>query len=88
LLSGLVKHACGSAMGGRTDNGYAYYYCYKGLHFRALINEKGEPQPCRCRWVKADALEAAVWDTVTELLRRPDLLMQELEHLTRPDSRT
>ncbi|MBI4234320.1 MAG: recombinase family protein [Chloroflexi bacterium] len=60
LLSGLVKHACGSGMGGRTNKGKAYYYCYKSLHFKAPINERGEPQPCRCKWVKADELEEAV----------------------------
>ncbi len=33
-------------------------------------------------------METAVWDTVTGLLRHPDLLMQELERLTQPDSAT
>jgi hypothetical protein len=33
-------------------------------------------------------LETAVWDTVTGLLKRPELLVQELEHLTQPNSVT
>ncbi|MDP3061810.1 MAG: recombinase family protein, partial [Chloroflexota bacterium] len=88
LLSGLLKHACGSAMGARTSHGTPYYYCLKSNRFKAPIDEKGEPQPCPCTWVNGRAMETAVWDTVTGLLRHPDLLMQELERLTQPDSTT
>ncbi|MDP3063844.1 MAG: recombinase family protein [Chloroflexota bacterium] len=88
LLSGLLKHACGSSMGARTSHGTPYYYCLKSNRFKAPIDERGEPQPCSCTWVNSHALESVVWDTVTGLLRRPDLLMQELERLTRPDSAT
>jgi site-specific DNA recombinase len=38
--------------------------------------------------VNGRALEAAVWDTVTDLLRHPDVLVRELENLTRPSSIT
>ncbi len=88
LLSGLLKHACGSSMGARTSHGTPYYYCLKSNRFKAPIDEKGEPQPCPCTWVNGRAMETAVWDTVTGLLRHPDLLMQELERLTQPDSAT
>ncbi|MFH1141371.1 MAG: recombinase family protein [Chloroflexota bacterium] len=88
LLSGPVKHACGSGMGGRTHSGVTYYHCYKDQKFKAPINERGELQPCRCKWANGRAMETAVWDTVTGLLRHPDLLMQELERLTQPDSAT
>lgn len=88
LLSGLLKHACGSAMGARTSHGTPYYYCLKSNHFKAPIDERGEPQPCPGTWVSGRAVEAAVWDTVTGLLRHPDLLLQELERLTQPDSTT
>jgi len=88
LLSGLVKHACGSAMGGRTNKGRSYYYCFKSNHVKAPINEKGEPQPCSSKWVTGKALEAAVWETVTGLLQQPEVLLQELEHLTNPTSIT
>ena len=29
LLSGMLKHACGSGMGGRTHSGITYSHCYK-----------------------------------------------------------
>ncbi len=45
LLSGLLKHACGSSMGARTSHGTPYYYCLKSNRFKAPIDEKGEPQP-------------------------------------------
>jgi len=88
LLSGLIRHACGSSMGARTSKGYPYYYCQKSKPFKAPINEKGEPQPCSCKWVNGRAIETAVWDTVTGLLQHPDLLTQELERLTEPGSAT
>lgn len=88
LLSGLVKHACGSGMGARTSKGNPYYYCFKSNRFKAPINDRGEPQPCSCTWVNGRALEAAVWDTVTNLLRHPEALMRELDRLTQTDSAT
>ena len=88
LLSGLLKHACGSSMGGRTHGAYNYYFCYKTQKFKAPINDKGEPQTCSSRWVNGKDLEAVVWERVTDLLRQPDLLQRELENLTRPDSAT
>ena len=88
LLSGLIKHSCGRGMGGRLCKGTPYYYCFGSIRCKAPINEKGEPQPCPARWVNGRALEAAVWDTVTDLLRHPDLLVRELENLTRPSSTT
>lgn len=88
LLSGLLKHVCGSRMRGRTLRGCSYYFCYKNQKFSAPINDKGDPQTCDCRWVKGTDLEAVVWHKVTGLLRRPDLLQHELENLMRPDSDT
>ena len=88
LLSGLVKHVCGSSMGGSTSHVIGFYRCLRSHKPLAPINERGEPQPCSCKWVNGKAVEAAVWDTVTDLLRHPDLLMQELEKLTQPDSAT
>ena len=54
LLSGLMKHSCGSGMGGRTSKGKPHYYCFKSHAFKAPINGKGEPQPCTwCNWSEA-----------------------------------
>ncbi|MCX5991075.1 MAG: recombinase family protein [Chloroflexi bacterium] len=88
LLAGLLRHTCGSGMGAKTTKGTAYYYCYKSQKFKAPIDEKGQAVPCRCSWVNGHALDGAVWDTVTNLLRRPDLLVAEVERLTKPDSAT
>ena len=75
LLSGLVKHACGSRMGGCASNGTFYYRCYKSLSFKAPIDDNGVPQPCKCRWVNGKALQSAIWETVADLIRNPELLM-------------
>ena len=88
LLSGLVKHSCGGRMRGRTNKGTMFYYCFRSNHSKAPINERGEPQTCNCGWVNGRELERAVWDTVTNLLRQPDLMVQELERLSKPDSAT
>lgn len=85
LLSGLVRHVCGSAIGPKTVKGVVYYQCYKNDRSRADINDRGEPQPCRCEWINGDELEAAVWDTVTEVLKGPELLERELESLSNPN---
>ena len=88
LLTGLIKHICGASMGGRTCHGLLYYRCLNSHDFRAPINEKGEPQPCSCKWVNGHNLEAAVWNTVTDLLKNPGLLTKELESLTQSGSAT
>jgi site-specific DNA recombinase len=88
LLSGLLKHACGSRMRGRSLGAYTYYLCYKTQKFKAPINDNGEPQTCPCKWVNGKDLEAAVWQKVTGLLQQPALLQSELENLMRPDSAT
>ena len=88
LLSGLLRDACGSGMGGRTHCGNSYYFCYKTQKFKAPINDKGEPQTCSSKWANGKSLEAIVWTRVTDLLQQPDLLMRELENLTKPDSVT
>ena len=88
LLSGLLRHACGSSMGARTHRGTAYYYCFKSLRAKAPVDERGEPQLCSCGWVNATAVEAEVWKTITSLLQHPDLLVQELERISEPGSPT
>ena len=88
LLSGLLRHTCGSSMGARTHKGTAYYYCFKSLRAKAPVDERGEPQLCSCGWVNAEAVEGEVWRTLTALLHRPELLVQELERLSQTDSPT
>lgn len=62
LLSGLLKHVCGSRMGGRANKCTLSYPCYKSLSFKAPVDNNGVPQPCECRWVNGKALESAVWE--------------------------
>lgn len=88
LLTGLIKHVCGASMGGRTCHGLLYYRCLNSQAFRAPINDKGESLPCSCKWVNGPDLEAAVWNTVTDLLKNPGLLKKELESLTQSGSAT
>ena len=88
LLSGLLRHACGSGMGGRTRRGSTYYRCFKSETSKADIDHQGHPQPCSCQWVNAGNLETGVWDSVTRLLRNPDLLVEEIEKMNQPDSAT
>ncbi|MBI4288980.1 MAG: recombinase family protein [Chloroflexi bacterium] len=88
LLSGLIRHACGSAMSGRTHQGRYFYYCVKSLSSHAPIDDNGQLLPCSCKWVNGATLEAVVWNTVTSLLKQPELLIEELEKLTRPNSIT
>ena len=88
LLSGLVRHSCGHRMRGKTSHNRAYYNCYIADKTRAPVDEWGEPQKCRKGWVSGTALEKLVWDTVTELLKNPQLLIDELENLSELDSTT
>jgi hypothetical protein len=46
---------------------------------KANIDHEGNPQPCSCQWVNAGNLESGVWDSVTGLLRNPDLLAEEID---------
>ena len=64
------------------------YSCFKRRRVKAPIKGRGEHQPCSCTWVNGRALEAAVWDTVTNLMRHPETMMRELERLTQTDSAT
>ena len=86
LLSGLIKHSCGSRMRARTNKGDTYYTCYRSEASKAPIDDNGEPQRCSSRWVRGAQIERATWDTVTGLLRDPDRLVQEVKKLAQPDS--
>lgn len=88
LLSGLVRHSCGSRIGPKSVNGMVYYRCYKNDRSRADVNARGEPQLCRSEWINGRELEAAVWDTVVGVLQTPELLERELRGLANPNSTT
>ncbi len=90
LLAGLLYCSqCGGRMGGCTIHGVPYYRCYrKGNPDRVPLGTDGKPQPCPCPHIKADAVEPVVWDTVSELIKDPDILIQELHRRNRDNSQT
>jgi len=43
-----------------------------------ILGIDGKPQPCSCPEVKTEAIEPVVWDTICQLIKNPDFLIQEL----------
>jgi site-specific DNA recombinase len=90
LLSGLLYCSqCGGRMGGHTSHAAPYYCCYrKGNPDRVPLNADGKPQPCSCPEVKAEAIEPVVWNTICQLIKNPDFLIQELHRHNADNSQT
>ena len=90
LLSGLLYCSqCGGRMGGHTIDAIPYYRCYrKGNPDRVPLGPDGKPQPCPCPHVKADAIEPVVWDTICQLIKDPEFLIQELHRRNNDNSQT
>ncbi len=90
LLSGLLYCSqCGGRMGGHAIHGVPYYRCYhKDNPDKVPFNIDGRPQPCSCPEVKAETIEPTVWDTLCQLIRDPDFLIQELHKRNADNSQT
>jgi len=90
LLSGLLYCSqCGGRMGGHTVHGVPYYRCYrKGNPERMPIDANGKLRSCSCPEVKAEAIEPVVWDTISQLIKEPDLLARELNRRIEDKSQT
>lgn len=90
LLSGLLYCSqCDGRMGGHTVHGIPYYRCYrKGNPDRVPLSPDGKPQPCSCPEVKSEAIEPVVWDTICQLIKDPDFLIQELHRRNADNSET
>ena len=76
-------------MGGHAIHGVPYYRCYrKDNPDKVPFNIDGRPQPCSCPEVKAETIEPTVWDTLCQLIRDPDFLIQELHKRNADNSQT
>ena len=73
LLSGLVRHACGSTMAGEGPNGG------RNLYYRCTDRVRSFPLPPKCTEgpVNARIADQLVWEKLEKLLRSPDLLLGE-----------
>lgn len=74
LLRGLLACAnCGFKLAARTTEGRAYYCCSSKSH-------NNRPKICSAKNIRGDSLEAAVWDSVSRLLSRPELIMEQVKN--------
>ena len=70
-------------------SGIPYYHCYrKGNPDRVPFGPDGSPQPCSCPEIKSEAIEAEVWNTICQLIKDPDFLIQELRRRNADNSQT
>ncbi len=75
LLSGLINCGCGCALCGEYFSDHRYYSCSRRQNRHAGL----EPRSCRANSVRADAIEADVWDSIVNLFADTP----ELERLLR-----
>jgi len=76
-------------MGGHTMRDIAYYHCYRKYNPGNIpLKPDGEPQPCSCPEVRADSIEPVVWDTICQLIKNPDFLIEELRRRNVDNSQT
>jgi len=81
LLSGLVRCGkCNSSMTGTTDmrrKGITQWYrCCQRKYSFPYVRE------CKAKSMRADELDKAVWDTISNALRNPQVLIQRIKMLT------
>ncbi|MBA7691732.1 hypothetical protein ES703_100283 [subsurface metagenome] len=90
LLSGLLYCSqCGGRMGGHAIHAIPYYRCYrKDNPDRVPLRPDGRPQPCFCSEIKTEAIEPVVWNTICQLIKDPDFLIQELHRRNADNSQT
>ena len=88
LLSGLLFCSqCGGRIGGHTMHGVLYYRCYrKGIPDKIPLDSNGNLQPCSCPEIKTEVIEREVWDTICQLIRDPDFLIEELRRRNADES--
>jgi len=90
LLSGLLYCSqCSGRMGGHAIHGVPYYHCYrKGNPDRVPFGPDGKPQPCASPEIKAEIIELEIWNTICQLIKDPDFLIEELHRRNADSSQT
>jgi site-specific DNA recombinase len=79
LLRGLLVCAqCGRSWHGQTASGARRYRCYGTAAAPAFVRQTARATPCRARSVRAEVLETGVWRTVSDVLRDPAFLIQQV----------
>jgi site-specific DNA recombinase len=76
LLSGLLACSkCGRSYTGWTCRKIAYYRCR---------SKRGDvqPEPCPSSCVRADKIEPLVWNTISQLLSQPQLIIEQVKNMS------
>lgn len=76
LLTGIIKCGCGYSMVGERVGKYYYYRC---------LSKGGAAGKCGAYRIRADALEAAVWDALLKRLENSDTLEADLREAQRKE---
>ena len=81
LLTGFARcESCGSPVVGTSiHKKYRYYHC------RGTNPTSVRPKICTAKYIKADELEAVVWDHVASMITDPSLIMENLREFLETD---
>lgn len=75
LLSGLIRCVCGRAMSGEFFSDHQYYTCsWRNNHHVHL-----EERTCKARSVRADAIDADVWESIRAIFGNLENLQEHLQ---------
>jgi site-specific DNA recombinase len=90
LLAGILYCSrCGGRMGGHTIQGITYYRCRSKDSGDDIPSDTGgQPTRCRCPEVRAVTIEPVVWETISDLIKDPDALVNELRNRKNGTSET
>ena len=75
LLRGIIKCVCERSMCGIFLSNHRYYECTSKTYVHSGIEQRA----CKAHKVRADAIEADVWDEIRELFQDLDKLWNELK---------
>lgn len=74
LLTGFIECACGAPIVGTTLNKtYHYYRC------RSTWPTATRPKTCDAPYIKAKVLENEVWEVIRQVLKHPELVIEEIK---------